>query len=260
MNTVAVAETLGAIRDSLIEAKRALDDPEEDASQREIMYFLNLAFLQTQLFLEAHGLPRILSIVEQLHDTVKKNHYEPCDVWVEELWLVCRAIEATFGGGPGSVTKEIVEILRATQYAITDRECFAGPPDSESAVHVRIEAVLRCVFPDLLTKPQITKPIKNFVPDTGLPSVRTLIEYKFIESRKDAKRVGDEILADTRGYVSKEWHNFIYVVYETRRVKRESEWEQLMRASGVGDSTRVIVISGEEPSRKRGRQTHWGKF
>jgi hypothetical protein len=94
------------------------------------------------------------------------------------------------------------------------------------------------------------KAIKSFVPDTGLPPVRTLIEYKFVESAEDAKRVSDEILADTRGYVSKEWDKFIYVVYEARRVKRETEWEQLLRISGIGDNTRIIVISGEEPKRK----------
>jgi DpnII restriction endonuclease len=150
-----------------------------------------------------------------------------------------------------TVTKNIIEIIRATEYAITDPKCFNGPPSDEGEVHARIEAVLRCVFPDLLTKPQITKPIKNFEPDTGLRSVRTLIEYKFVESLQDAKRVSDEILADTRGYVSGDWDRFIYVVYETKRVKRESEWENLMRSSGVGENARVIVISGEEPKSKR---------
>ena len=119
---------------------------------------------------------------------------------------------------------------------------------------MRTEAVLRCIFPDLRTKPPVPKPIKNFEPDTGLPSIRALIEYKFVENEQDAKRVSGEILADTRGYVSKDWDSFIYVVYETRRIKRENEWQELMRESGVGENTKVIVISGEEPRRAKARR------
>jgi fructose-1-phosphate kinase PfkB-like protein len=37
------------------------------------------------------------------------------------------------------------------------------------------------------------------------------------------------------------------VVYETKRIKPESQWRQLLRQSGVGANTDVVVISGEEP-------------
>ncbi len=109
--------------------------------------------------------------------------------------------------------------------------------------------MLRCVFPDLLHKPPIAKQIKNFQPDTGLPSIHTLIEYKFMSDQGEEKRIADEVLADTRGYVSDDWTNFIYVVYETKRIKPESQWRQLLRQSGVGADTDIVVISGEEPRR-----------
>jgi hypothetical protein len=63
------------------------------------------------------------------------------------------------------------------------------------------------------------------------------------------KRVADEVLADTRGYVSKEWEQFVYVIYETRRLKPEGQWNELMRASGVGAETQVVVLSGEDLER-----------
>lgn len=259
-----VPEILGAIGATLGRVSRAISYEDVSDDREDIIkYFLERAFLQTRLFLEAKDLPRLLGALELLHNEAKADYLkittdsygEAYSVWSGQLYNFLNAIEVTYGeNASGSVTKEIIEILRATQYAITDRECFSGPPNSERDVHVRIEAVLRCVFPDLLTKPQVTKPIKNFEPDTGLPSVRTLIEYKFVTSLEDAKRVSDEILADTRAYISKEWDKFIYVVYETRRVKRESEWEHLIRSSGVGENTRVIVISGEEPKPRRGNQ------
>jgi len=108
---------------------------------------------------------------------------------------------------------------------------------------------LRCVFPNLKHKPQLTKPIKNFEPDTGLPSIRTLIEYKFISNKLQAKTAAEEVLADTRGYISREWETFIYVIYETRRIKPESEWKQLLKECNV-QNTEIIVLSGEPVKKK----------
>jgi hypothetical protein len=131
---------------------------------------------------------------------------DPYSFWASRVRQYARAFDTTFGSAsPSTVTKDLIDILRATVYSITDEECFSSPPSNEAEMHVRIEAVLRCVFPDLRHKPTIGKPIKNFEPDTGLPSVQTLIEYKFVGSKADVKRVADEVLADTRGYVSKEW-------------------------------------------------------
>jgi hypothetical protein len=261
-----IDEILGAIRASLSEVSNATYNPGAcDDPSGEIKYFLERAFLQTRLLLEAYNLPRMLDALESLHNSAKTDYLKTAmdvdgdeySVWGAKLYNFLDALKIVYAGNPsGSVTKDIIEILRGTQYAITDPKCFTCPPKSESDVHVRIEAVLRCLFPDLLTKPSIPKAIKSFEPDTGLPSVRTLIEYKFVESLGDAKRVSDEILADTRGYTSKDWDKTIYVVYETRRVKRESEWEHLLRSSGVGNNVRVVVISGEEPKPKRKNQAY----
>lgn len=145
------------------------------------------------------------------------------------------------------VSKNVVEVLRATQYTIIDQKCFPAIPTSESDVHHRVEAVLKCIFPDLLHTPPIQKPVKNFKPDTGLPSIRTLIEYKFIQSKADIGQIADEILADTRGYESRDWNAFIFMIYETCRLKPEREWNALLRECGTAINTQAIVICGEPP-------------
>lgn len=77
-----------------------------------------------------------------------------------------------------------------------------------------------------------------------------MIEYKFISDQKDAKRVTDEVLADTRGYFSRDWEQFIYVIYETSRIKPENEWIQMLKESGVPDNTQIMVLSGEPTNQK----------
>jgi hypothetical protein len=98
--------------------------------------------------------------------------------------------------------------------------------------------------PDTLHKPALTKPIKNFEPDTGIPSIKTIVEYKFLSDRSQVGPVADQILADTRGYTSDKWKAFLYVIYETERFKREAEWRQLLRACGNAESVSAIVLSG----------------
>jgi hypothetical protein len=249
-----IDEILASIRDSVSEANSALERG-ADAGWR-----IQSAFVRMRILLEAAGLPEALRAVQEMEATARDKWDavehddeaggEPFLLWGGKLFQYIRALEATLGQTKSTtVTKDVVQILRATQYSITDRNCFQSPPANEAEVHSRVEAVLRCIFPDLLHKPPIAKQIKNFQPDTGLPSIGTLIEYKFMADQGEEKRIADEILADTRGYFSKEWKNYIYVIYETKRIKPENQWRQLLRESGVKPNTEIIVISGEEPSR-----------
>ena len=249
-----IEEILSSIRDSISEAYSAFHAGGDTA------WRIQNAFIRMRILLEAAGLPEALRAVQEMEASARNkwDATEPDDeaggepflLWGGKLYQYLNALEAAFGQPKApTVTKDVVQILKATQYSITDRNCFQSPPSNESEVHARIEAVLRCIFPDLLHKPPIAKQIKNFQPDTGLPSIGTLIEYKFMADPGEEKRIADEVLADTRGYLSKDWKNYIYVIYETKRIKPESQWRQLLRESGVKPSTEIIVISGEEPAR-----------
>jgi hypothetical protein len=247
-----VTTTLAAIRQDISDANHT-QDAGGDAAWR-----VQSAYIQTRILLEVLGLTEALKAIEQIEAQATASKWdtteiddevgEPFLLYAGKLHQYLRALENMLGEPKATtVAKDVVQILRATQYSITDKSCFPNPPANETEVHNRVEAVLRCVFPDLLHKPPIAKQIKNFQPDTGLPSIHTLIEYKFMSDQGEEKRIADEVLADTRGYVSDDWTNFIYVVYETKRIKPESQWRQLLRQSGVGANTDVVVISGEEP-------------
>jgi len=233
-------------------------------------HYMQKAFVSTLVFLEVHSLNETYKEVNQLYIQAKKDGLlksamgieDPYLVWGEYLQNYIDAVAVSFNADlhKGVISKDILSILKAVQYSITDPDMFDSPPSNETEVHKRIEGVLRCVFPNLKHKPQLTKPIKNFEPDTGLPSIRTLIEYKFISNKLQAKTAAEEVLADTRGYISREWETFIYVIYETRRIKPESEWKQLLKECNV-QNTEIIVLSGEPVKKKairskKGRKTN----
>jgi len=177
---------------------------------------------------------------------------EPYSVCLSRLRQYLHAIRSFFPQEDQTkVTKDLLQIIRDIHYVITNKALFGGAPRSESDVHIRIEGILKCVFPDLKHKPALTKSIKNFEPDTGIPSISTLIEYKFLSRSKDVPAIADQVLADTRGYVSKDWTRLLYVVYETNRFKPEKEWRQLLLQSGVPENTSIVVLSGEPLPKKR---------
>jgi hypothetical protein len=141
----------------------------------------------------------------------------------------------------------VVQMIGQAEYAM---EGFNKYPKGEKEFDQFIENMLKPVYPDLDTNPVLTKPIKNFEPDTGIPSLRLLIEYKYVASKADVKHVADEILADTAGYKSKHWAYYFFVIYEQRRLKSEVEWNELLRQCGTAENTWAFVIRGIVPGSK----------
>jgi hypothetical protein len=268
---VNIEAAVTAVRSLINSAERWVEAPErgnytssDDAWEYSYRASRDIAtaFTQMMMLTDALGLT-------QTYEQIGKEYKEALDheqglssIWTDpygEVYLFAadplRRFVASLEGVYGLkslhvVSKAVVDVLRGTQYAITDRNCFAEPPASEADVHHRVEAVLKCIFPDLRHTPPVAKSVKNFKPDTGLPSMRTLVEYKFIQEKADIDRVADEILADTRGYNSRDWDCFIFLIYETRRLKSEREWNDLLRECGTALNTQAIVICGEAPKPK----------
>lgn len=270
MSEVSIESTLAAVRSLMDGAERsliALDRHDAGGGDdwmhsNSIVSDMEIAFTQLMLMAEAMGLTETYVQIRKAYDEAKGRE-NGLSAYANDpdgdlhlfaasaLRQFVRSFEAVYGlKSLHVVSKSVVDVLRATQYAITDPNCFAEPPGSESDVHHRIEAVLRCVFPNLDHQPPVPKAIKNFEPDTGLPTVRSLVEYKFVQTKGDVKRVADEILADTRGYKSGEWDKFIFVIYETRRLVSEKEWNRLLQQCGTAINTQAIVICGEVPNVK----------
>jgi hypothetical protein len=258
--TSQVAAALDAIDESISSASsryREYSYTDDEHARGGAEWYVGLAYTRLIVLAEALDLPLLRQELSAAFDTASKSGLLEAEVdpegdsYLKHLSLARRislALHSAFlTESSQTVTKDLDAILRATTYAITDVNAFGSPPEDEAAVHRRVEAVLRCVFPDLLHKPRLSKAVKNFEPDTGIPSIRTLIEFKFISAVSQVPIIAEQILADTRGYHSKDWSSFVYVIYETNRFKPESEWRQLLRECAVSPDTTAIVLTGERP-------------
>lgn len=226
---------------------------------------IETCFLILLTIVEALGLSELYKMILSEYASMKESKEgfvewkvvdgEPFSVCLAKIRQFLRAIEQFFPQKePTMISKDVFQIIRDIHYTITDKALFANVPKDEKDVHTRIEGILKCFFPDLKHKPTLTKQIKNFEPDTGISSIETLIEYKFLSRAKDVPVIADQVLADTRGYNSKEWNHFIYVIYETNRFRPEKQWNQLLRQSGVPENTTIVVLSGE-PSKRSSKKS-----
>jgi hypothetical protein len=215
---------------------------------------LQMAFTKLLALAEVVGLSLLRADIAEYYQAAKTDllavEYDPSgDPHLRSsLCIRCylAAIQSSLAYEPArTITRDLESILRGTAYSICDTKIFGGLPKNETDVHGRIECILKCVFPDLKHKPSLSKPIKNFVPDTGIPSINTLIEYKFLDDRSSVGRITDELLADSRGYHSPDWSSVVYVIYETSRFKPEHEWRTMLRENGVDSRSSVIVLAGE---------------
>ena len=206
------------------------DDDWDDPS-----WVIEVCFIQLLAALEALGMPELRSNVYSEYKEVLASpakfltkaptpdgeSYSPV---LSGFRRYLYALKALFPSDKHTtVTKDLLDIIRNVHYVITDTDVFPIAPQNEKDVHLRIEAILKCIFPDMKRKPSLSKQIKNFEPDTGIPSLETLIEYKFLSRKIDVGGIADQLLADTRGYISKDWKRFLYVIYETNRFRTESD-------------------------------------
>lgn len=261
-----MAENLSAVIDSIEKCLREAnnsflagaynspDTDEYDNADAITEYYVERSFVELLILLEHLNLVETYRTVASMFELAKKSSLtsskmgveDPYLCWVEKIRLFVDGISNVYGMGDTAPTevRDLKAMIKRSLYAICDTNLFPASPSSEADVHDRIEGILKCQFSDLKRKPSLSKPIKNFVPDTGIPSIKTLIEYKFVTTKDEAKRVVDEILADASGYRTPKWKNLLFVIYETNRVMPEEDWTALLRECELGISYDAIVLSG----------------
>lgn len=101
---------------------------------------------------------------------------------------------------------------------------------------------LRFVFPDIAREIPISKPSKTYKPDFGIRSLRAAVEYKFVDSEKEARKTLGEVYEDIHGYSgSLDWTEVYFVMYQTGNYVTkhviDAEWElQTPTSDGIRSS------------------------
>lgn len=210
--------------------------------------------------IEQAGLPAMLHDVKQIQAEYLQTPHavnvvdgEPYLKWpqkLDEIRSVIAAITGTNEIAPSASEVEyqdLLNVLGKCDMYLCDGKVFK-PPANEGEVHHRLEALLRPMFTGVRPKPPIPKPIKHFIPDTGIDSLNVYIEYKYITSLNDAKKILDQIYADCSGYTTDGNSRLLFVIYETGRYVHQSDWDRALEEGGVSDFAQAVVVRGVPPA------------
>lgn len=226
------------------------DEIAEDYLLRAWMLILSILEASGNKFLLKQGLADF-DLCRKKPLESKMGPEEPYLVWPWKVQDYADLLAAIYVPAAAKTTEEVaplIEILKRCEKYLVHPTLFAWPPCGEADVHERIEELLACNYPRLQHKPRLNKSIKNFEPDTGLPSIKTLVEYKYVSSQDDARRIVEEILADIGGYQSRDYVQFVFLIYETERFRRLDEWEDVISRSNPPNPVEVVLLKGVRPT------------
>jgi hypothetical protein len=243
-------------------ANGSYDDSTQD-EERSFAHTLQRIYLKVSVGLELMQMPMLLTefrdgwrkVVGRNSTRMEMNStadfaYSPV---LNYLRNYISALYAGFGVRDASQerTALLVQLLKQTGLMIHRDKIL---PRNEAEVRRALYVHLRYVFGDLVREIPIAKPSKTYKPDFGVKSLRSAIEYKFVDSETEAKRVLGEIYEDIHGYTgSEDWSEFYAVIYQTDLFLTEhvidAEWDM----SDVPQHWHPILVSGAGARTKKKR-------
>lgn len=164
---------------------------------------------------------------------VTGNFLYPMLVALSNVYGTSESIEIT-ANNPFKL-KQAIELLPHTalklNYNIKD----------EDSIDKLIEAFLTPIYPDLNSNPSLTLPEGYRQPDSSIPSLTLLLEYKYIKNKTEIRKVIDEAQADIRNYAQSPWQYLYFVIgmNEAYTTKEKIEMTLLKEPS----SFKKIIVS-----------------
>jgi hypothetical protein len=268
----AVLEIEDLIHKSIDYGNRVLDGSGDEIDEAIGERYILQACTRSVVLLEQLGLTQgtLISEAKRILESVKADPLKGRSVlgqayliWPYEIEEIINTLKSLYlprlKGTPPEIIP-VLDVISNSEYYITDPRVFGKVPDCEAEVHTRIEGLLKCFYTDVQHKPRLSKPIKSFEPDTGIPSLRTLIDYKFITSTEEGKTILDEIFADIGGYQTDDYETFVFVIYETSRLFSSAEWTRAIEASKPQNPIKIVVLRGGSATRKKRTKKQKGKY
>lgn len=219
-----------------------------------VEYLIRIAYLSLLAFLDKNNMKQLSRYLVNLWNT--KHLHNLLDSYMSEytdeplLSVTDTFWEITSAIGNISIEKEAEPI----KHGIRIKTILERIPNvayrlnldfsRESDLDKIAEAVLVPIFPDINSNPSLTLGESFRHPDSAIPSVNTLLEYKFVASKKDISRVVDEMQADIRNYAQHPWKHLLFVVGQNQPYVNEEKLRlTLVKEPSRFQNIEVVVIT-----------------
>ena len=170
------------------------------------------------------------------------------DLSFHELSLLLIVLKDTWACGWAVHRAQGIEFVKATLRGFlpcAKRDIKTELIRNEADVQRIVWTMLRPTFPDLVDEDYLPKfGAKNYRADFGIPSLRLLIEAKYVSASKTVAEIQDEVQADIIGYreSTSEYTAILFFVYDTRgELTAHSELHRVIKEQqGVADFIAVV--------------------
>jgi hypothetical protein len=241
-------------QDNVDEGEHA-DDLRE--AEGVLEYYVEKTFRDVGILAERLGLPLLAKEIARARAEIKK--LSEIDLDPGEMEFHCGplgevrkyfdSLECMTRGRAVTGLSVFETILENTPKIIDDA---ALSPSKEAQVRKEILRILRYSFRDVVREIPFPKNIKVYKPDIGVPSLMAAAEYKFVDSKEEAKKSLDEVYADMRGYGGRyDWRSFYAVFYMTGPFYNQKDVDEEFRLVKAELSWTPIVVVGPGKRKQR---------
>jgi hypothetical protein len=259
-----------SIRDTINEADRAVqkywhlsemntyDDVKDDRvrdellmAQERIAFLVERVFRETAILAERLGLPkyrrdimRKMRAFKDLAQTeIASEDYTFHSAPLSDARTMFDSLAVMTNGRAVTGLGVFENILASTPKIVASGRLI---PSNEAQVRNAVRKVLGFAFPDVVREVPIPKNLKTYKPDIGVRSLLAAAEYKYIDSKSEAKSALDGIYADMRGYSgSHEWRSFYAVLYLTGPFYTQKDVEAEFELVKADLSWKPLVVFGD---------------
>ncbi|MDO9288660.1 MAG: hypothetical protein Q7T83_07705, partial [Thermodesulfovibrionales bacterium] len=104
------------------------------------------------------------------------------------------------------------------------------------------ESLLLPLYPDLNSTPSLTLADSYRQPDSAIPSINTLIEYKIITTKEARSKVIDEMQADIRNYYQLPWDHLVFGIGQSEPFITKERLEGVLLAEPTSFKSIEIAL------------------
>jgi len=231
------------------------DDHEDEDAKQTLRYLIEKLYLDASVLAERLEIPNFSSIINSERIAASSDFSENIYTHHDELPHLPHLSRINMHI---STLRTMTDVASTTAHDVlktilqnTGKILIKNGinPSKENHVRNAVLELIRFGFEDAHKEVPIPKGFKTYRADIGIPSVRALIEYKFVKSLTEMKASLDGVYADMKGYSGEDsWRTFYAVFYMTEPFVRQDEVERKFGLVNADLNWIPIVVHG--PSSK----------
>ncbi|MEX5402849.1 hypothetical protein VPH47_01240 [Stenotrophomonas sp. WED208] len=234
------------------------DDPEDDryqTAEQTMVYYIDRAYRSIAALSERLGITTIAKEVvaaradkDFLSRTDRTNEGDIHSAALSKAQSCFDPLKALTSARAVTAQDVLRTILHSSGKIAAAR---STPPKNEADVRNAVLEVCGFAFNDAMRETPVAKRLTGYRIDLTVRSLRSAVEFKFIDKKSEMRAAIEGVYADMKGYRHPDWDSFYSVFYMTSPFYTQAEVDEEFRYVDADKSWEPIVVQG--PGRRKPR-------